>query len=115
VLGVDIARNLVEAGNLRAKAADLTNLRFQEGDASQLTDLDDQSFDLTMSIFGAAGVVADRVSCEQDTFVFDTAAANGRADELQGELEALFVEHNQSGDPQHTCIPATFLRVTAQV
>ena len=41
VLGVDIARNLVEAGNLRAKEEGLTNLRFQEGDACDLADLDD--------------------------------------------------------------------------
>src|SRR4026209_2112842 len=53
VLGVDIASNLVEAGNKRAKAAGLTNCRFQEGDASNLTDLPDRSFDLVVSIFGA--------------------------------------------------------------
>lgn len=53
VLGVDIARNLVEAGNRRAKEAGLPNLRFQEGDASDLTALDGTSFDLVMSIFGA--------------------------------------------------------------
>ena len=29
---------------------------------------------------------------------FEAAAANGREDELQAELEALFDEHNQSGD-----------------
>ncbi len=53
VLGVDIARNLVEAGNLRARALGLANLRFQEGDASDLSDLPDDGFDLTVSIFGA--------------------------------------------------------------
>jgi SAM-dependent methyltransferase len=53
VLGVDIASNLVEAGNRRAKADSLTNCRFQEGDASNLEDLSDDSFDLTLSIFGA--------------------------------------------------------------
>jgi len=53
VLGVDIANNLVAAGNQRAKAAGLANCRFQEGDASQLTGLADQSFDLVVSIFGA--------------------------------------------------------------
>ena len=36
VLGVDIARNLVEAGNRRAKEHGLTNCRFQEGDATNL-------------------------------------------------------------------------------
>ncbi|HUF52773.1 MAG TPA: class I SAM-dependent methyltransferase [Dehalococcoidia bacterium] len=53
VLGVDIARNLVEAGNKRAKEQSLTNLKFQVGDASDLNELKDQSFDLIVSIFGA--------------------------------------------------------------
>ena len=53
VLGVDIASNLVEAGNARAQSLGLTNLRFQEGDASDLSDIDDDSFDLVVSIFGA--------------------------------------------------------------
>ena len=53
VVGVDIARNLVEAGNARAQSLGLTNLEFQEGDASDLGDLEDDSFDLVVSIFGA--------------------------------------------------------------
>jgi len=53
VLGVDIARNLVEAGNDRAKAAGLTNCIFQEGDATDLVGLKDQSFDAVVTIFGA--------------------------------------------------------------
>lgn len=53
VLGIDIAENLVAAGNARAAAAGLDNLRFQEGDASDLRDLADESFDLVVSIFGA--------------------------------------------------------------
>ena len=53
VLGVDIASNLVAAGNARAEALGLTNLRFQEGDATDLHELDDESFDLVVSIFGA--------------------------------------------------------------
>lgn len=53
VLGVDIARNLVDAGNRRAREEGLANCRFQEGDASNLEDLEDDSFDLTVSIFGA--------------------------------------------------------------
>ena len=53
VLGVDIARNLVDAGNKRANEAGLTNCRFQEGDATNLHELADQSFDLTVSVFGA--------------------------------------------------------------
>src|SRR6185295_9408408 len=53
VLGIDIARNLVEAGNRRAAAAGLTRLKFQEGDASNLAGVGDHSFDLTISVFGA--------------------------------------------------------------
>jgi ubiquinone/menaquinone biosynthesis C-methylase UbiE len=53
VLGVDIASNLVAAGNERAEALGLNNLSFQEGDATDLNELDDASFDLVVSIFGA--------------------------------------------------------------
>ncbi|HEY3406527.1 MAG TPA: class I SAM-dependent methyltransferase [Ohtaekwangia sp.] len=53
VSGVDIASNLVKAGNIRAKALGLTNCSFQEGDACNLEGLADDSFDLTVSIFGA--------------------------------------------------------------
>ena len=53
VLGVDIASNLVEAGNKRAETEGLTNCTFQEGDATDLHDLKDQTFDLVVSIFGA--------------------------------------------------------------
>jgi len=53
VLGVDIARNLVDAGNRRAEEHGLTNLRFQEGDACNLSELTDDTFDLVVSIFGA--------------------------------------------------------------
>src|SRR5271168_4096464 len=53
VLGVDIASNLVAAGNARAKSLGLDNCTFQEGDASDLHELDDESFDLVVSIFGA--------------------------------------------------------------
>ena len=53
VLGVDIASNLVRAGQARAREAGLANLRFQEGDASALDELEDASFDLSVSIFGA--------------------------------------------------------------
>jgi SAM-dependent methyltransferase len=53
VLGVDIASNLVEAGNARAKRHGLANCRFQEGDASDLHELEDDQFDLVVSIFGA--------------------------------------------------------------
>jgi SAM-dependent methyltransferase len=53
VLGVDIARNLVTAGNLRADQEKLDNISFQEGDASNLEGLSNDSFDLVVSIFGA--------------------------------------------------------------
>src|SRR6476660_8098711 len=53
VVGIDIARNLVEAGNKRAAAAGLRNLRFQEGDACNLQGVADHSFDLTLTVFGA--------------------------------------------------------------
>jgi len=53
VMGIDIARNLVEAGNKRAAELGLTNLKFQEGDASNLEQVPDKSFDLVVSIFGA--------------------------------------------------------------
>jgi SAM-dependent methyltransferase len=53
VLGVDIARNLVEAGNRRAKEQGLTNCTFREGDATNLQPIPDQAFDAVVSIFGA--------------------------------------------------------------
>jgi len=53
VLGVDIASNLVEAGNIQAKLEGLSNISFREGDASDLYELEDQRFDLVVSIFGA--------------------------------------------------------------
>src|SRR6059036_3973929 len=53
VVGIDIAKNLVEAGNRRAKQAGLPRLKFQEGDACNLQGVDDHSFDLTLSVFGA--------------------------------------------------------------
>src|SRR5215468_5672087 len=53
VTGIDIARNLVEAGNKRASEAGLGRLKFQEGDACDLQGVGDDSFDLTISFFGA--------------------------------------------------------------
>jgi ubiquinone/menaquinone biosynthesis C-methylase UbiE len=53
VTGIDIAKNLVDAGNRRAAEAGLTGLRFHEGDACNLQGVNDRSFDLTVSIFGA--------------------------------------------------------------
>lgn len=53
VTAIDIARNLVDAGNRRAAAAGLSQLKFQEGDACDLQGVDDHAFDLSISIFGA--------------------------------------------------------------
>jgi ubiquinone/menaquinone biosynthesis C-methylase UbiE len=208
VLGVDIAKNLVEAGNKRAKEEGLTNCKFQEGDASNLHELKDHTFDLVVSIFGAmfapkpfevakemvrvtrpggrivmgnwipndptlvaqilkisssysppppegfispmtwgvennvierfagAGVPKEKVSFVRDTYTFnfpgtpsafvdtfreyygptmnafEAAEKNGRAGDLQKELEALFTSQNKSASKDVTSIPATFLRVT---
>src|SRR2546427_1807164 len=194
VLGIDIASNLVEAGNARAQSLGLSNCSFQEGDASDLSELEDDSFDLVVSIFGAmfaprpldvakevvrvtrpggrivmgnwipndptlvaqilkisssysapppegfispmtwgveedvierfasAGVPAEKISFERDTYTFnfpgapselvaafrtyygptmnafEAAAANGREDDLQAELKALFNAQNTSED-----------------
>ena len=43
---------------------------------------------------------------------YEAAATDGRQDELQSKLEALFAEHNASPSVGSTSIPATFLRVT---
>ena len=211
VLGVDIARNLVEAGNLRAQFEGLSNISFQHGDACNLHQLHDQSFDLSISIFGAmfapkpnevagelvrvtkpggrivmgnwipgdptlvaqilrissmytppppegfvspmlwgveekvverfgrAGVARQNISFLRDTYVFnftgtpsefvktfktyygptmnafEAAEKNGRAEELQNELEELFNSQNISTTSDLTTIPATFLRVTVDV
>lgn len=208
VLGVDIARNLVDAGNKRAEGESLTNCKFQEGDASNLHELADHSFDLIVSVFGAmfapkpfdvvkemvrvtrpggriimgnwipndptlvaqilkissaytppppegfvspmtwgiesnvierfagAGVPAEKISFARDTFTFnypsppatlvdafrkyygptmnafEAAEKNGRATDLQKELEDLFNSQNGSQRQDATSIPATFLRVT---
>jgi SAM-dependent methyltransferase len=53
VVGVDIAQNLVEAGNKRVADAGLTNIKFQQGDATNLAGLPDKSFDIVVSVFGA--------------------------------------------------------------
>ena len=210
VLGVDIARNLVEAGNLRVKSEGLANCTFQEGDATDLNELKDESFDLVVSIFGAmfapkpfdvakemvrvtrkggrivmgnwipgdptlvaqilkissaytppppdgfispmlwgvesnvterfenAGVPKENISFVRDTFTFnapysptelvntfktyygptmnafEAAEKNGKALELQNELEVLFNSQNKSNTANTTSIPATFLRVTVK-
>jgi ubiquinone/menaquinone biosynthesis C-methylase UbiE len=53
VTGIDIARNLINAGNKRAQQAGLTRLKFQEGDACNLEGVASHSFDLVLSMFGA--------------------------------------------------------------
>jgi ubiquinone/menaquinone biosynthesis C-methylase UbiE len=211
VLGVDIAKNLVEAGNKRAREQGLTNCKFQEGDASNLQELKDRTFDLVVSIFGAmfapkpfdvakemvrvtkpggrivmgnwipndptlvaqilkissaysppppegfispmtwgvesnvterfagAGISKEKISFVRDTYIFnfpgtpsefvgafrkyygptmnafEAAEKNGRAGDLQKELESLFNSQNKSSTQNVTSIPATFLRVTVAV
>lgn len=210
VLGVDIARNLVAAGNMRVRQAGLTNITFHEGDACNLSELVDESFDQVVTIFGAmfaprpldvakelvrvtkrggkitmgnwipgdptlvaqilkissahtpappqgfispmlwgvesevtqrfenAGIPANNISFIRDTYTFDfpvtpvelvnifksyygptmnafdAAAKNGKAEQLQRELEDLFISQNKSSKPGHSNIPATFLRVTVK-
>lgn len=53
VVGVDISSKLVAAGEKRAKEQSLDRLMFQQGDACSLQGVDDHSFDLTLSVFGA--------------------------------------------------------------
>src|SRR6187549_44540 len=53
VLGVDIARNLVEAGNRRVEQEGLSQITFQHGDASDLKELASETFDMVVTIFGA--------------------------------------------------------------
>ena len=53
VVGIDIASNLVEAGRKRAAEEGLDRLEVLEGDACNLQGVDDDSFDLTLSMFGA--------------------------------------------------------------
>ena len=86
--------------------------------------------------FAAAGVQAEQISFERDTFTFHYPAApsaylsefrryygptmnafeaadkNGQAADLQNELEDLFNKHNDSPRNDTTTISATFLRVT---
>lgn len=208
VSGVDIAGNLVAAGNKRAQEEGLSNISFREGDATNLEGINDASFDRVVSIFGAmfapkpfdvakemvrvtrpggrivmgnwipndptlvaqilkissaytppppegfvspmlwgveshvierfgkAGIPAENISFERDTYTFnapfppkelverfrnyygptmnafEAAEKDGKAADLQGELEELFNRENKSDDPGKTSIPATFLRVT---
>ncbi len=210
VLGVDIAANLVKAGNQRAELEGLNNCVFQEGDASDLAGIKDETFDLIVTIFGAmfapkpfdvakemvrvtrpdgriimgnwipgdptlvaqilkisaaftppppegfvspmfwgmqenvierfvsAGIPKENISFEKATFTFnapyspatlvntfrkyygptmnafEAAEKNGKATELQKELEVLFNTQNQNRIPVATSIPATFLKVVVK-
>jgi ubiquinone/menaquinone biosynthesis C-methylase UbiE len=46
---------------------------------------------------------------------FEAAEKNGKATDLQRELEALFARENKSADKNKTCISANFLRVIVTV
>lgn len=207
VMGVDIAGNLVEAAKRRAKEEDLRNVRFVEGDATDLNQLSDRSFDLVVSIFGAmfaprpmevanemvrvtipngrivmgnwipgdptmvaqllkissaytppppegfispmlwgveshvierftnAGIAKNDISFSREIFnfeasctpaeyvdsfrkyygptmnAFEAAERNGKAADLQKELEELFKKENRSGSNDRTSIPAAYLKV----
>lgn len=209
VLGVDIAENLVAAGNNRAKKENLTNCTFQQGDATDLNELKDKTFDVAISIFGAmfapkpfdvakemvrvtksggrivmgnwipgdptlvaqilkiasaytppppegfvspmlwgiednvierfgsAGISKEKISFFRDSFTFnapystsdfvmmfknyygptmnafEAAESNGKALDLQHELEDLFMMQNKGG-ANTTSISATFLKVNVQ-
>jgi len=87
----------------------------------------------------AAGVPAEKISFERDTFTFnfpgtpsafvdefrkyygptmnafEAAEKSGRTGGLQNELEALFNSQNKKPREDATSIPATFLRVTVAV
>ena len=210
VTGIDIARNLVEAGNKRIKNLGIKNCTIKEGDATNLHEVEDASFDMTISIFGAmfapnplavakemvrvtkpggriimgnwipndptlvaqilkissaytppppegfvspmtwgieanvvdrfhqAGIPEGNITCTKESFVFrapfstahfvslfkeyygptmnafEAAEKNGKAKELQNELEQLFSSQNQSKSSDSLIIPATFLKVLVQ-
>ena len=89
--------------------------------------------------FTAAGIPKENISFSRETFTFeydeppaalvdkfrhfygptmnafDAAAKNGKADALQGELQALFESHNKSGRKDTTSIAATYLKVVVTV
>jgi hypothetical protein len=88
--------------------------------------------------FGQAGIPPENISFDRDTYIFyalyspatfvekfklyygptmnafEAAEKNGRAADLQRELEELFNEENRSGNKNTTSIPATFMRVTVK-
>ena len=77
VLGVDIARNLVEAGNKRAADEGLDNLRFQQGDACELTDLADDRFDHFVVSGRRDGSQAQAAGVKGDARAVESGALEG--------------------------------------
>jgi hypothetical protein len=87
--------------------------------------------------FGKAGIPKENISFSRYTFnftaayptaqfvdafrkyygptmnAFEAAEKNGRAQDLQRELEDLFARLNESGDAETTFLRATFLKITA--
>ena len=82
VVGIDIAKNLVDAGNKRAAEAGLSRLAFQEGDACNLEGVADHSFDMTVSVFGLCLRQALRC-CQGDGARYELEAVWGDLLELQ--------------------------------
>ena len=117
VLGVDIAENLVEAGNRRANQMGLTNCKFQEGDASNLHELKDQTFDFVVSIFGAMFAPKPFDVAKEMVRVTRPGGRIVMGNWIPGDptLEALFTSQNKSQSDDATSIPATFLRVTVML
>jgi len=210
VLGVDISGKQVQACQTRIKKEGLSNCTIQEGDASDLHELQDHTFDVVISIFGAmfapnpynvakemvrvtkrggtivmgnwipsdptmvaqllkissaytppppegfvspmlwgveeqvidrfgkAGVGKDNISFSRETYTFhapysptqfvdafknyygptmnafEAAEKQGRASDLQHELEMLFNSHNKSNNSNTALISATYLLVTVK-
>jgi SAM-dependent methyltransferase len=98
VLGVDIARNLVEAGNTRAQAEGLTNCRFQQGDATTLSALDNHSFDLVVSIL-RRHVRAQTVRRRQGDGARHAARRSDRDGKLDTERPTLVAQILRSAPP----------------
>ena len=78
------------------------------------------SFEKDTYIFNFQGTPAEFVTTFRHYYgptmnAFDAAEKNGRAADLQSELEDLFNRHNTSSRKDLTSIPATFLRVTVAV
>lgn len=46
---------------------------------------------------------------------FEAAGKNGKAEELEGKLVALFTQENRSTDPGKSEIPATYFQISVAV